>query len=263
MNSYEEKRLAKIERTRARAAKLGAEGAAQHKRGYEMLERIPLGQPIHVGHHSEKSDRSYRAKACGAVERGGAKMLEAAAMEIRAERAERRIENGTAPISADDPDALVKLRAQLAEATARADEYAAGIKAARKVPTPWTSENLAGAGVCSDVARFCLIMRNLPTTANVRAEVGRLKERIKLLEERAATPVAAPETFGAIVVSEDREANRVRIEFPARVSAEVYGLLKGHGFKNARSVGENVWQRQTSGMAWYQARIIAQKASES
>jgi hypothetical protein len=258
VNSYEQKKAARIERLRARADKTGAEGAAKYESGRARLERIPFGQPIHVGHHSERGDRNYRAKACGAIEKGFELLKESDRLDARADAAERNT-----AISSDDPEALVKLRTQLAEATTRADEYAAGIKAARKVPEPWTAESLAAAGVCADVARYCILMRHLPTAANVRAEVRRLAERIKLLEERAASPVAAPETFGAIEVSEDREANRVRITFPGRVSAEVYKLLKGSGFKHARSVGEHVWQRQTSGQAWYEARCVARKASEA
>jgi hypothetical protein len=64
MNWYEEKQEAKRERLEARAERLRQVGAAKVESGMERLRAIPFGQPILVGHHSEKRDRNYRAKAC-------------------------------------------------------------------------------------------------------------------------------------------------------------------------------------------------------
>jgi Domain of unknown function (DUF3560) len=58
MNAYEEKQEAKRERLLERSKKLRAESAAKFDAGTKALEAIPFGQPILIGHHSERSDRA-------------------------------------------------------------------------------------------------------------------------------------------------------------------------------------------------------------
>lgn len=62
MNSYEERQEARRERYLERAEKARAESSEGWQRVREMSDAIPFGQPIHVGHHSEKGDRAYRAR---------------------------------------------------------------------------------------------------------------------------------------------------------------------------------------------------------
>ncbi|MCC3151437.1 DUF3560 domain-containing protein, partial [Bifidobacterium bifidum] len=62
MNSYERKQEARRERLEARAEKARTEAKATYDRAHTMAEAIPFGQPILVGHHSEKRDRNYRGK---------------------------------------------------------------------------------------------------------------------------------------------------------------------------------------------------------
>ncbi|HTJ71342.1 MAG TPA: DUF3560 domain-containing protein [Actinospica sp.] len=42
---------------------------ARARAGHGMLDVIPLGQPILIGHHSEKRDRAYRNRALGHLEK--------------------------------------------------------------------------------------------------------------------------------------------------------------------------------------------------
>ena len=62
MNSYEERQEARRQRYLERAEKARAESREGLQRAREMSEVIPLGQPVHVGHYSEKGDRAYRAR---------------------------------------------------------------------------------------------------------------------------------------------------------------------------------------------------------
>lgn len=53
---------ARIERLEGRAERKGEESDAGFARAREMASHIPFGQPILVGHHSERGDRRYRAR---------------------------------------------------------------------------------------------------------------------------------------------------------------------------------------------------------
>lgn len=73
MNFYEQKKASKLERAERRLEK--AQQAAENslKRAREIGSHIPMGQPILVGHHSEKRhrrdlekiDRSYQEALMG------------------------------------------------------------------------------------------------------------------------------------------------------------------------------------------------------
>ncbi len=57
---------------------------ALHDRAHRMADAIPFGQPILVGHHSEKRDRNYRAKMVATMDRAGAATRDARETERRA-----------------------------------------------------------------------------------------------------------------------------------------------------------------------------------
>jgi len=107
MNDYEAKQERRRERLRARAERLHAEGVARVKRGDDALHLIPLGQPILIGHHSEKSDRAYRNRALNNIGKGYELQTEARQVAARAEAV------GTGGISSDDPEAGAIMIARL------------------------------------------------------------------------------------------------------------------------------------------------------
>ncbi|MFL6072432.1 MAG: DUF3560 domain-containing protein [Mycobacteriales bacterium] len=51
-----------------RAGRAAASGTALYEDGRSRLDRIPTGQPILEGHHSERRDRRYRDRALGTIE---------------------------------------------------------------------------------------------------------------------------------------------------------------------------------------------------
>jgi hypothetical protein len=62
MNSFEQRQAARKQRLEARAGALRTEGEARLSRARKMADIIPFGQPILIGHHWERGDRSCRAK---------------------------------------------------------------------------------------------------------------------------------------------------------------------------------------------------------
>ena len=62
MKSYEAKQAARKQRFETMAKRTEQESEAVYGKARKMASVIPYGQPILIGHHSEKRDRNYRAK---------------------------------------------------------------------------------------------------------------------------------------------------------------------------------------------------------
>lgn len=105
MNHYEQKKAARVDRLRARAQKQ-REFAAQNDLSLYGEEKsgIPLGQPILVGHHSERRHRRHLERIENRVRKGYEAARYADKLEERANAAESRT-----AIDSDDPEALNKL----------------------------------------------------------------------------------------------------------------------------------------------------------
>lgn len=70
VRSFAEAETERAERAEERAERFAgyadnasARSDARSRTGHEMLDGIPMGQPILVGHHSERRDRAYRNRA--------------------------------------------------------------------------------------------------------------------------------------------------------------------------------------------------------
>lgn len=228
MNAYEAKRAARIDRMRARADKRDAEANAAHSAATRLADMIPLGQPILVGHHSERRHRRDAERIRNGFARAFEASTEAQELRRRADAAEE-----SAAVSSDDPDAVAKLRAKLAEAEADHAKILEKNRQARsrgERPEAWEASN---------------------SSANIR----RIKARIAELEKRAAREPASDEMIGDVRLSESE--NRVRLVFPGKPSPETIAALKSSGFRWSPSAG--AWQRHASIQAWWWAREIARK----
>ena len=98
MSAYEAKRQARIERYQQRAEKAQQHSQDAYDASNRAVEHIPLGQPILVGHHSEKRHRRAIARAQSAMDRSVAEQRKAAYWLQRAEATTRNT-----AISSDDP----------------------------------------------------------------------------------------------------------------------------------------------------------------
>lgn len=249
MNPYEAKQEARRARLEARAERLDAEAAAQFRKAdpREEASGIPFGQPILVGHHSEGKHRRAIAKQHAAMGRGIAAAN--AADEARAKAAGV----GHGGISSDDPEAIVKLEAKLADLVARIDNEKRWNKqiANGKIDEMDAPEAIK-AQIAQSVERWPYMARGYFHIANRQAEVRRLKARIEQLK-RDAQRVAPPpvEREDGVRVVENVEANRVQIFFPDKPSVQARAVLKGNGFRWAPS--EGAWQRHLNNAGRYAA----------
>ncbi len=105
---YAERREARIDRLESRAAAAQAESTAAYEAAHSIMKHIPPGQPILVGHHSERHHR----RDLDRIDRNMCKSVEAdQKASYYAARAEAAANNTT--ISSDDPEAVEKLQAKL------------------------------------------------------------------------------------------------------------------------------------------------------
>ena len=146
-NSWERRQREKAERYSELATKAKEVGQAAVERVRKQRDMIPLGQPILVGHHSEKWDRNNRDKMNRNEEKAWEEVKKGNYYEGKAARIEKNLETN-AVISSDDPDAVTKLEAKLAgmeRYREKIKEYNKAARAKGEDQTPkYILQNLGG-----------------------------------------------------------------------------------------------------------------------
>lgn len=240
ISDYEQKRLDKAERLRELAAKARSESTNSYRSMRNILDNIPLGQPILVGHHSEKHARADQAR----MDRYMSKSVEAADKAEYYERRAKAAENNKA-ISMDDPAAVEKLTAKVAELEAQREK----IKAT----------NAKSRAEGKDQAP-AYMLQNLG--ANIRATKLRLEQAKKLEAKRTHGELDnIVQYFDGFDLVENVEANRIQLVFDGKPPADTIALLKSHGFRWSPS--EGAWQRQLNGNGKYATRQVLKELGVS
>ena len=254
MNHYEEKKQARIDYYNEKAAE---ENRSKELVGQssDMLSAIPFGQPILVGHHSETRDRNYRDRANNKMRQGIAESDKAAYYASKAEAAET---NGA--IFSDDPNALDKLRERATALQARQDEMKKANTYYRKHKTMRGYPGLSGdeADEADRKITNSYSWEQQPYPAyrlqNNNANIRRIKDRIKELENKTAISGDDGWDFDGGSVVMNVEYNRIQILFDDKPDEEIRSELKGRGFKWAPSQG--AWQRQLNANGLYAVRQL-------
>lgn len=261
---YTQKVEAKRERYAERALKARQESAAAFGSAHRIMDGIPMGQPVLVGHHSEKRHRNDLER----IDRGLRKGTEAAE---RATYLDHKAETyGTHGVSSDDPQAVAKLEQELADLRAsRATEklWNRAIKVSAKALEKQLGRALTQTdhiaivelSAMPDSFKKAMISYArafpwLPQFGNhTQASIARVEKRIEELRAKAAMPdrdVRGP----GYSVEWNKLDNRVQIYFVAKPDDATIAKLKQHGFRWARSIA--AWQRHASEGAWYHAMRI-------
>ena len=184
-----------MQRRQEWAGKREAKAAAGFAAAHDLISAIPPGQPILVGHYSEKRHRRHLARfdsklrgACESADMAKHHTSKAAGIADALDRS----------IFSDDHDALEQLRARIAEREAKAARFTLLRKATRKVAKDPAA--LLAALRAHDVTpeemsnvHACLAAGQDPipayAAANVRGNIRRDRERLaeleKLAEQRA------------------------------------------------------------------------------
>lgn len=225
LTPYQERQM---ERAEARAQRLRSQAEAAAERAHATLAPIPPGQPILIGHHSERAHRRAIDKADRAMRQ--AVELSRAAEQASGSRA------GYA-ISADDPDAIEALQAKLERLQEKRERIKADNRARRGTHPAFVLQNLG---------------------ANIRRVKARIEE-LSRAAERASEPEAVTMQGEGYRVEECPADNRIRIHFESKPDAQTRALVKRWGFR--WSPRNQAWQRMLSGQGRSAATLVHRELS--
>lgn len=256
-HDFNERKENRINYARAQAAKNEKESDQLYNAATDMDSVIPMGQPILIGHHSERSDRRYREKIHHTMGHSVDRQKKA---NYYAERAETIASNNA--IFSDDPEALSKLKDKLAKLQAlqsfmkaanrclRRQNKAAFLLLPSATAEMWTQLN--------DTSHCNFVVFPSYSLTNNNAKIKTTESRIKMLEAIEARS-EFDEQIGSVRVWENKEAGRLQMIFEGKPVEEIRKELKRHGFRWSGSQG--AWQRHISTTALYWAKLIAAKVN--
>lgn len=202
---YEERKQRRIERYKAVSQKAKKEAEARSNSTANRILMMTPGQPIIIGHHSERKARKLHRQA----EYDIRKSIELSDKSDYYEAKVRHVENSNA-IYNDDPKAIEKLKEKLE----RLENERNSIKA--RPHETWELTNVTG---------------------NIRET----KLRIKRLEEQEQLVFPDIEFKGGKAIH-NKEINRIQLIFDEKPNEEIRNKLKRNGFHWSRN--EGAWQRE-------------------
>lgn len=256
-SDFEERKEKRIEGFKRKAAKANQESQAAFRRSDDLVKHIPPGQPILVGHHSEKRHRNTLDKSHQAMGKG----IE---LQNKSKYYEQRVKSAEAnkAIFSDDPNVVEKL----AEKIERLEKRQELMKQANKLIRKNDVEGLLNLGFSESAVNqlfkpdFCgrIGFADYNLTNN-SANIRRLKQRLELEKQKESLETKEVKV-GEVKLVANTEDNRTQIFFPGKPSDQIIKLLKGYGFRWAPSVG--AWQRHLSGLANHRAKEIAEKYNQ-
>jgi len=244
---YQERKEARIDRYEQRAANAQAESDSAYKAAHEIMRHIPPGQPILVGHHSERRHRRDLEK----IDRQMHKSFEAdERAAYYADRAASAASNTA--ISSDDPDAVEKLEEKLAALQAQQERDKAMNAYYRKYKTmkgfPDMDDERAAkinAALAKQDANPHSSGKHPPVPAyvlsNRNGEIKHIKDRLAQLRKVDEMKHTEIEFDGGTIITNE-EVNRVQILFDEKPDETTRSKLKGNGFR--WSPREQAWQAQ-------------------
>lgn len=257
MNDYEAKQEARRARLERAAERASAAGEAKIGAGFGFFHEMN-GQPILVGHHSEKRHRNAIAKADNKIRAGFGLVKEAK------ELARRAAAVGTGGISSDDPEAIAKLEDKRTDLERQRDRM-------KEVNTLYRKRDVEGlAALGYDLAKlderiaaaYSWEKQPFPKwqIANLGARIRDAAKRAETIADVATIP-ATTETVGLATITADPDENRVLLAFPAKLSRDDYKMVRRYGF--VWSPSRTAFVRKLSLGALEYARMVARQITET
>ena len=212
MNDFESERAAKAARFRQLAEKHANIATGRHFAARERLEMIPLGQPILVGHHSEKRHRKD-------LKRIDQHFAEAKEHHDKAEYFRRRAAaaESNVVIFSDDPDATEKL----VDKIERLKKRQGVMKRANQLIRKADREGLADLGFSEETITKLFSQDyagrvGFPNYAltNNSANIRRLEKRLAAIQNTQNDETTEERFTNGVCLVDNVEANRLQIFFP-------------------------------------------------
>ncbi|NLU91364.1 DUF3560 domain-containing protein [Chitinophaga sp. Ak27] len=251
-HNYHERKQRRIDYAKQQAAKCEQESTRRYDAAREISSFIPPGQPILVGHYSEKRHRRDLAK----IDNYMRKSIEATDKATYYRDKAEIVENNNA-ISSDNPDALALLKEKLERLTAmqefmkqtnkfiKKNDKDAFLKLPSATEALWTELTSAASRWDIGYPHYRL--------SNNNAVIRNTKQRIAKLEKLTAL-TTQEFTFKGVRVVQNVEANRIQLIFPGKPVEKVREALRHNGFTFCRE--EMAWQRQLNNAGFSAAKFF-------
>jgi hypothetical protein len=252
MNEYEERQTKRKERLEAKAEEAETESTRQWEHSREITDHIPLGQPILIGHHSEKRHRRDLERSDSAMRRS----VEATKKAEYYRNKARSIGHGG--ISSDDPDATTKLEEKLSRLEENQKEM-------KRINREFRKSGIDGVTGISEESRERLraslenrySWEKLPfaryVLSNNNANIKRIRKRIDSLKAEESKEPAEEIQGDGFTLSES--GNRVIFHFDTKPPKETRDILKRNGFRFSPS-RNNGWCRMANNAGRYAAEYV-------
>lgn len=245
MSTRRERLEARLEKRRLWAESRKAKSDQAFNKAHAIVEHIPLGQPILVGHHSEKRHRAAIDRMGSHMDKGIEHAAIAKEHDSKADGIERALD---ASIFSDDPDAVEALKARIAELEAERESQRLLGAAWRKAKKPastdidgWkrvasllgceyeSTRILRGIRNCASEEGFCN-RGPVPSyvLSNLGGNISRLKKRlesVKLRQQRQERAEAAP---NGVTIASNAEYSQVT--FAEKPERAIIDALKAAEF---------------------------------
>jgi len=249
-HNYEEHKQKRIDNAKNQIEKNKKQSAAFFKKADDIASYIPPGQPILIGHHSEKKHRRALDQIHNAMHKGVEASQKAEYYESRVKAME-----ANESISSDDPDAIEKLQGKL-DALQSIQQFMKDTNKCIKKQDKekflaldygteklWDKLNIPDRLHGNGYPRYKLTNNN----ANIR----RISQRIAYLKQEAKR-IPTDTMIKGVRVLENTYVGRLQLIFPDKPSYEIRQQLKKKwGFRWAET--EGAWQRQLNNNAVYAA----------
>lgn len=260
LGDYQERIESKKERLESRAEKAQEESDTRYDNAHHLGHALPFGQPILVGHHSERKHRrlienidNNMRKSIEAQDK--ANYLEAKAASV-----------GSAGIASDDPEAIQKLKDKLTNLERSQKMMKAINKVIRskhmsntdkveymtqthKLTEKHAAELLEG-DFCGRIVFPSYALQN--NNATIRATKQRIEELEKLHNEVPLDDAGEVEGINWTLYEED---GRIKFAFDGIPTETVRSVLKSNGFKWSRY--SKAWVRKMTANAVRVAQRIS------
>jgi hypothetical protein len=221
----------KLELRREWADKAKAKADSHFNAAHKISDMIPMGQPILIGHHSERHHRRDLERIDSNM-RNGIERSDMAANHIsKAGGIEHALDRS---IFSDDANAIEALQERIAEHEAEREK----MKLVNKLYRKGDAEGLAAIGIDLEALKAKLAKTggywgsapHLPyEMSNLGGRIAADKKRLEIIKQRQARSAKAEESPNGVTL-EQCQSGYVRVTFAEKPAREILNALRGAGF---------------------------------
>ncbi len=228
----------KLEKRLEWAEKANARSSAAMENARKITENIPFGQPILVGHHSERGHRRAIERSASHMDKAVAEHRLAEHHNSKAEGLAMYLEN---TIFDDDPDAIEKIEAKLAglEESQRIMVAANKICRNKKMSEAEKIAAIVDLGISEESANELLHPKQSwqsvgfasYSLSNNNASIRRYRERLESIKRRKQLIERAEEAESGLVIDYMYNGKYARVTFAEKPERDIINALKAAGYR--------------------------------